>query len=118
MNDTVKIKLYAERPIKSGGKVCNKTEFTVEDEQVARDLVDSGAATDVDGYFKRNASASEADREDAIAKAILSLNKDTKSHWDDEGKPSLKQLAKITGSVVTVDERDVAWAKVHKATHG
>lgn len=115
MNQKTEIKLFAKTPIKSGGKVHYNKEFTVENEVVARDLVESGAAADVDGYFDEAEEDTAPDRETVIIDAIKTLKPETKTHWDDNGKPSLKALAKITDSIVTEEERDAAWEKVKPA---
>ncbi len=49
------------------------------------------------------------DRMAIIAAAISELDEDNKDHWTHGGKPNIRTLASITGSLVKAKERDDAW---------
>jgi len=137
---TIAIVLFAINPIKFKGKTIYQKEFTMDDEDHARALVDVGSAKDVDGYFNEDADFDEDalnktlsaenkepvkgkqaetetpvsnERIELIKNAITKLDPATKSHWDKNSKPKLQAITKITGSIIQAEELDYVWALIN-----
>lgn len=123
MNSKVKIKLFANSPIKREGKIVLNKHFYLDDEDEARVLIDCGAATDVDGVFSdsddEDTQASQtgdgipAERIQLIKDAISKLEPDNKKHWTEDNKPDAKALSKTAGAAISADERDAVWALIN-----
>lgn len=107
------VTLFADHPVKYNGQRYYNVAFDA-DTDTANELIREGVCT---LHVEADAPEPPAPpiREQVIADAMAQLNPETKTHWDDNGKPSLKALSKITDSVVTADERDAAWAKLNPA---
>lgn len=123
MNDKVKIKLFANNPIKHDGKTVFKKQFTVNDKDQARALIDVGSASYVDGKPSTSGDKSEpasqtgngiAEERIALIKdAITKLEPGNKKHWTEDNKPDAKALSKTAGAAISADERDAVWALIN-----
>ncbi|HEY9200760.1 MAG TPA: hypothetical protein VIQ81_04100 [Gammaproteobacteria bacterium] len=122
MSKETAITLFAEHPVKVGGKRRYQEEVVLKDEAVARQLVTDGICKDVNDHFNKVASDEGVDagdaRTNALIEAINGLSPDDNAAWEKDGRPALKKLTKALDSPVSKEERDAAWLKVQEMSNG